>query len=153
MSELRHIIYELKKIHSGEAWHGPALLEMLGSITAEQAAARPVKNGHSIWELVLHIGGWEEACLQRLQGKPTPVPEDGDFPPVSASTPEAWRQTLDRLESAHHRLIEAAEALTDSDIDRKLTGYDYSVGFLLRGLILHHVYHSGQIRLLQKSFG
>ena len=65
------IVDELKRIHEGDAWHGPALRELLFGVRAEQAAARALPNAHSIWELVLHIIGWENVFRLRLEGEGT----------------------------------------------------------------------------------
>ena len=89
MSELANIIGELKIIHrSGDAWHGPALRDVLTGLTPDEAA-RPLPNAHSIWEIVLHIAGWEEVFLRRLEGLLAASPEGGDFPHVAEATGEA----------------------------------------------------------------
>ena len=56
---IQTIIDELKEIHDGEPWHGPSLKEILSGVTAEQAAAKPLANAHSIWEITLHVAAWE----------------------------------------------------------------------------------------------
>ena len=58
-SEAARIADQLRRAFEGEAWHGDSLFEILKSVSAEQAAARPIKNGHTIWELVLHIAAWD----------------------------------------------------------------------------------------------
>src|ERR1043165_1257515 len=88
MSEATSIADELKEIHNGNAWHGPSLQESLAGLTAEQAAARPIPNAHSIWEIVAHIGAWENVIRQRLEGKSLTQPEEGGFPPTDEA-PEA----------------------------------------------------------------
>ena len=55
MTEIERIEDQLKRSLEGEAWHGPALEELLADVRAEQAAAKPVPPAHSIWEIVLHI--------------------------------------------------------------------------------------------------
>ena len=151
MSELKQIIDNLDRIHGGEAWHGPSLLQMLSEVTPEQAAAKPVGRAHSIWELILHIAGWEEVCRLRLEGRQTREPEEGDFPQPHEPTAGEWRKALDRLETTHQKLTELVRGLTDSELDQQAVGFDYNKRFLLHGILLHHVYHAGQIRLLQKS--
>lgn len=60
MSKSGQIADELRRAFYGEAWHGDSLFEILRGVTAAQAAARPITNAHSIWELVLHISAWME---------------------------------------------------------------------------------------------
>ena len=49
MSERNNIFDEVKNIHDGDAWHGPALNENLKSMTPEQAAARPLPKADEPW--------------------------------------------------------------------------------------------------------
>ena len=51
MSQVDMVVNELERCFEGEAWHGPALMEILDGIDAEAAAARPLPKAHSIWEL------------------------------------------------------------------------------------------------------
>jgi uncharacterized damage-inducible protein DinB len=151
MSEIANILDELREIHNGNAWHGPALHELLAGLTPEQASARLVPNAHSIWEIVLHIAGWENVCCRRLEGDSATEPAEGDFPRTVEVSAEAWSRTLAKLESEHERLLSAVANLSDSALDSLIAGRDYSVRFLLRGIIHHHVYHAGQIALLRKA--
>ena len=152
MSEATSIVDELKEIHDGNAWHGPSLLDSLTGLTSEQAAARPLPNAHSIWEIVAHIAGWENVFLQRLKGHPLREPEDGDFPASVDGNEEAWAQVLERLNETHERLLVAVAGLSDSSLDETVAGKDYSVRYMWHGILRHHVYHAGQIALLRKAF-
>ncbi|HZS05227.1 MAG TPA: DinB family protein [Blastocatellia bacterium] len=151
MSEVAAILEDLKRIHDGDAWHGPALRDVLARVSPEQAAARPIAGAHSIWELVQHIAAWEGVFAGRLEGIPAAEPEEGDFPPAGQVTQEAWAQTLARLESAHQRLLSAVARVSDSALEETVVGRNYSTRIMLRGLIRHHVYHAGQITLLTKA--
>ena len=55
MTEIERIEDQLKRSLEGEAWHGPAVEELLVDVTAGQAAAKPAPSVHSVWEIVLHI--------------------------------------------------------------------------------------------------
>src|SRR5262245_13639823 len=151
MSKIQTIIDELKNIHDGDPWHGPSLKEILSGVSAEQAAAKPLANAHSIWELTLHVAAWEGVMIRRLAGAPMNEPEEGDFPAVTDAGEEAWRRTLNRLDEVHQRLIEAVAKLTDDRLSEIVPGKDYTVEYMLRGLSLHPVYHAGQIALLKKG--
>ena len=152
MSELADKIEELKRIQEGEAWHGPALSELLSDVTAEQALAKPIPGAHSIWELVLHIIGWGNVFTRRLQGQPLTEPPEGDFPQIPDRSQEAWSETVQRLARSHSELVNTVATLSDSTVEENVEGKDYSLRFLINGAIRHHVYHSGQIALLKKSF-
>jgi uncharacterized damage-inducible protein DinB len=151
MSEIVGIIDELKNIHDGDAWHGPSLKENLLGVSTAQAAAKPIANAHSIWELVLHIAAWEEVFLRRLEGQPVVEPEEGDFPPVNESSEAAWQRTLQWMDDVHEKLLARISALTEDRLDEVVIGKDYTIRYLLHGIVRHQVYHSGQIALLKKA--
>ena len=151
MSEIESLIDELQRIHDGDAWHGPALREVLIGVSAEQAAARPLSTGHSIWELVRHITAWERVFRRRLEGEPVDEPEEGDFPPVDDTSEAAWAQALAGLNQEHTQLIKVVSGLSDSALQEKVAGRDYPVRFQLASTVRHYVYHTGQIALLKKG--
>jgi uncharacterized damage-inducible protein DinB len=152
MSEIEEIIEELKNIHDGNAWHGASLIDALNGITYEQAAARPLKQAHSVWEIVAHIAGWEDVFRRRLEGQIINEPEAGDFPPPAELIETAWEQTLNELTNTHRQLLRTVEKLSETILETKIAGRDYSYRFLLRKAVDHKIYHSGQIALLRNSF-
>jgi len=152
MSKAETIIDDLRNIHDGDAWHGPSLKAILSGMTARQAAAKPLANAHSVWELTAHIAGWEDVFRRRLAGQLMNEPEEGDFPVVTDASEEAWRRTLARFDETHHSLVETIAGLTDERMRETVPGKDYTVEYMLRGLVRHHVYHAGQIALLKKGF-
>jgi uncharacterized damage-inducible protein DinB len=145
---------------SGPAWHGASLDENLKGLAAEQAAARPVADAHSIWELVLHLTAWSAEVTRRLGGAAPAAPAEGDWPAVGAVSAEAWDDALARLRTSHMALVEAvrrypAECWTDrvgGERDAPLgTGVSYAE--MVQGLLQHDAYHGGQIGLLRKALG
>jgi uncharacterized damage-inducible protein DinB len=143
---------------SGDAWHGPALAELLVGISARDAAARPVPGAHSIWELVLHLTGWAREVTRRLQGGTPGLPPEGDWPAVVAVTEPAWDTARADLVAAHDRLMEEVTRLPDGALDQRVgqsrdqplaTGV--TVRQTLHGVAQHDAYHGGQIALLKKA--
>jgi uncharacterized damage-inducible protein DinB/heme-degrading monooxygenase HmoA len=141
---------ELRILAHGDAWHGPALDDLLEGVSPEAAAARPIDRGHTLWELVLHLAGWTDVFRRRLEGEVVDEPEEGDYPEPPAATARAWADARDRLREAHEKLVARVATLSDADLDGRVAGREYTVRFLLRGAIRHTVYHSGQIGLLRK---
>ncbi len=83
--EPARIADQLSRAFDGNAWHGPALLELLADIDAATAAAKPLADAHSIWELVLHVAAWDGAALVRLMARNGSPPGAENFPPVCKS--------------------------------------------------------------------
>ena len=153
MREVVRIGSQLKRASEGGAWHGPALLELLADVSAEQAASRPVAGAHSIWEIVLHVAAWQGFAARALEGAsmPTDLAEEEDWPPVSDASEEAWRAAVAGLREAGKRLRDALRGLSDEDLERVVPGREYTFYFLLHGVVQHGLYHAGQIALLKKA--
>ncbi len=152
MSEIKRINGQLKRAFEGTAWHGPSVCEVLAGVTAEQAAAHPIAGAHSIWEIVLHIRTWERVGLRRIdEWVPIEVPDEEDWPAVTETTDQAWKNALNRLKLNHATLREVVGRLDEARLADIVPGTQYSVYFLLHGVIQHDLYHAGQIVLLKKA--
>ena len=152
MNEIERISDQLRRAHSGEAWHGPSLEEVLEGVTAEAAGKKPVAGGHSIWEIVAHIAVWEAVVRRRLSGEVVRnVPPEQDWPPVTDTTPEAWQNALAQLRSGCELLQQAVSRLTDRQLEAEVPGMGYNVYVMLHGAVQHATYHAGQIALLKKA--
>jgi uncharacterized damage-inducible protein DinB len=153
MSESDHIADQLRRAFYGDAWHGDSLFEILAGVTAAQAAARPVKDAPSIWELVLHIAAWDGAVRRRMTGVALELSGDDNFPPVTDVSEAAWRKVLAHLRRAHDELIEAVEKFPKARLAEQVPGKrgaHYSFYYMLHGVAQHELYHAGQIGLLKK---
>jgi uncharacterized damage-inducible protein DinB len=135
-------------------WHGPALADLIGDVSAEQAAARPVAGAHSIWELVLHMTAWTEIVRERLIGsaKSEPTPEE-DWPAVLESSAAAWRAAVERMKDAHRELAADVAQLDDSRLIGRVPGKEHSVLAMIHGVVEHDAYHGGQIAVLKRALG
>jgi uncharacterized damage-inducible protein DinB len=145
--ETERIADQLRRMYEGPAWHGPALKELLEGITEPQAAARPVPNAHSIWELVLHLTAWMRIARERISVRRTgEYTAEENWPRVGrwSSALEALDQEFDALEKAilsfpETRLSDAAPA-----------NEPHNFYVLFHGVVQHIAYHAGQIALLRK---
>lgn len=155
MSEVNRIRNQFERAFDGDAWHGPSLLALLDGVTAEQAAAHPIPGAHSIWELTLHIGAWEDACRRRLEGDPAQLLDDENFPPVADTSTAAWDHTKQKLTDVHRRLLDTLAGVDDSRLDQPIMNsaeIPFSSAYVtLHGGVQHTLYHAGQIAILKKA--
>jgi len=152
MSEMQRINEQLQRAFEGHAWHGPAVREVVADVTASGAAARPLPQAHSIWEIVLHIGVWENVVRRRLQGEVIDdLPPEEDWPAVRNASEDAWRVTVQDLEQGHRALREAIMQQDEARLEEMVSGKGYSVYTMLHGIIQHDLYHAGQIAVLKKA--
>ena len=149
-AETKRIANQLKRSLEGVAWHGPSLKEVLDGVNAEIAIAKPSRDVHSIWELVLHIAFWQDIALKRTRGEEFDEPLGVDWPDPGAPNEVRWRDAVSALAQSGQHLIDAIRGLSEDDLDRKAAGKDYSIYFLLHGVVQHNLYHAGQIAILKK---
>jgi uncharacterized damage-inducible protein DinB len=154
MSEIQHINEQLRQAFEGNAWHGPAVRELLADVTAARAVARPLPSAHSIWEIVLHMATWERVVRRRLQGETIgDLPPEQDWPAIQDASEAAWRKTVQDLEQANHALREEIARVDEKGLAETVPGKDHSVYTMLHGIIQHDLYHAGQVALLKKASG
>lgn len=153
MLEAARIAEELRLAFEGEAWHGPALLEILAGVNATAAAARPLTEAHCIWELALHITAWEKVLLRRIAGEAVQLTDEENFPVVHDRNENAWQGALARLKETHEELIDSVKNLPDSRLTEIVPGKEYNFYHMLHGGAQHIAYHGGQISLLKKMAG
>jgi uncharacterized damage-inducible protein DinB len=151
MSEVERIVKQFQRGFEGQAWHGPALLELLSGVEARDAAAHPIPSAHSIWEIVLHIGAWKNAGIRRLKGDRAELSDAEDWPSVTETTDEAWQKAKEGLMTIHQQLLEAILRLDDPHLDKPIVEGLSSVYTTLHGILQHDLYHSGQIAILKKA--
>lgn len=158
MSRTNEILDQLTRIQDGDPWYGDAIARVLHGITHEEAAAHPIPGGHSIWELVLHLGSWIDEVARRLRTGVAREPEAGDWPEVPAPTAARWRAAQAALAQAHTALREQLRVVPEERLDEIVgdarnpaLGTGVTCLVMLHGLLQHNTYHLGQIALLRKA--
>jgi uncharacterized damage-inducible protein DinB len=151
MSEIERIRDQIRRAFEGDAWHGPALWELLRDVNVQVASAKPAAGVHSIWEIVLHVRAWTQVVTRRLRGEEVKPTAAEDWAGVEYYREDAWLDERDQLRSAHTTLMLAIEGVEDSALEKIVAGEKYSIYFMLHGLIQHYLYHAGQIAILKRA--
>jgi DinB superfamily len=150
-SAVSSLLQQIDEAYDTRSWHGTNLRGSLRGLAPRAAAWRPGPGRHNIWELTVHAAYWKYAVRRRLRGAPR-----GDFALAGSNwfvrperaTLQAWRADLSLLESEHRKLRALVVRLTDRDLARRAG--KGTVGFLLRGIAAHDLYHAGQIQILKR---
>lgn len=150
MTEAARIADQLRRAFYGNAWHGPAVMELLEDVDAATAAARPLARVHSIWELFLHIEAWDRAAIVRLGGQKCQPAGTKNFPRVVKSTQGEWRKSVISAKRTHDHLVRTVARLTDFQLRSRVPGKRYDFCHMLHGIAQHELYHAGQIAILKK---
>jgi len=149
-TESAFIATQLQRICDGDPWYGDSVFKILDGLTAGQAAARPLKKSHTIWEIVRHVTGWAVVDRRRLQGENVREPADGDWPRTGSSENE-WQGDLAKLKHAIQDLSTATAKLADKDLERTLARGSGTYREQMHGALQHIVYHAAQMGMLRKS--
>jgi uncharacterized damage-inducible protein DinB len=154
MTEQQHLVDTIRRATEGDAWHGPALSEVLAGVSA--TAAREKKGDtHSIWELTLHITAWFDIVRRRMAGEVLGdhnLTASDDWPPLPGDLGEgSWKSTRDALFAAAQQLAKSVENFPAAKLDEQVASKNYSYSVMLHGIAQHALYHAGQIALLKRQ--
>jgi uncharacterized damage-inducible protein DinB len=153
MSESARLADQIRRAFEGSAWHGDSVLKLLADVDGKTAAARPIKNAHTIWELVLHIAAWDDAVRRRARGTRVSLSDKQNFPPVVDYSEAAWRKSIEEVKHTHDQLVKAVAAFPDSQLGKQVPGKKatyHNFFYMFSGIVQHELYHAGQIALLKK---
>jgi uncharacterized damage-inducible protein DinB len=147
----------LQTILSGDAWYGSPVYEIVENVTFEAAYEKPPGSIHNIAEIVLHMIAWTEEVMDRMNGLSAGIPTSGDWPDTGAPDEQKWQNYVDDLKLVNVNLTGVIQSFPQERWDEPIkdernrelgTGVSYEE--LINGLIQHHIYHSGQIALLNR---
>jgi hypothetical protein len=138
----------LEEGYQRKTWHGPNLRQSLQGVTVRQAAWRPARGRHNIWELTLHAAYWKYAVRRRLEGskRGSFVLKGSNFfprPEKGKASEAAWQADQEILATEHRAMIDTIGKILEAPVTGKNLRMIYGVAF-------HDVYHAGQIRLLRR---
>jgi uncharacterized damage-inducible protein DinB len=151
-TETTRLSDQLRRILEGEAWHGPAVLELLADVSAAQAASHPIPGVHSIWELVLHLTSDYSLVLRRMEGDGRALRPDEGWPPCPAPTEENWQNTVAELRRLSQQLREAVRQFPADRLDELLVAESpWTAHMQFIGVTQHNAYHAGQVALLKRA--
>ncbi len=158
MSVRANLGQRLLTVWNGEPWHGPSSRTVLHDVTAEEAAAHPLRGAPSIWEIVLRMSDRTEEVTRRVGGAAARAPARDDRSAATDTSPEAWIAAQAALLAARRALLAAIEAAHEEDLYLKVppsadgtSGPTYSRSETAGGLADHDIHSLGQIELLTKA--
>lgn len=148
---------ELLKILSGDPWYGPNVYDILALVSFEAAYEKPPGSIHNIAEIVLHMIAWTEEVMDRMNGLTAGIPSSGDWPDTGTPDEQKWQNYVNDLKLVNVNLQYVIQNFPPEQWDESIndernrelgTGVSYEA--LIEGLIQHHIYHSGQIAILNR---
>src|SRR5947208_17189370 len=104
MASIERLLDQLNRAYGGEAWHGPALRQLLEDVTEQEATAHPIAGAHSIMELAAHVRATMDMVSERLVGSPRELTTEEDWSDVTRTS---WPAALEELDHAESRVCDA----------------------------------------------
>ena len=142
-TEVQKIINIINHTFEKNAWHGPAVKEVLANIKPEYADLR-VGNSHSVEELIRHMAAWRGYVVKKLEGdEKFDLTDEQSFPGA-----QNLNEAIQLLEQSQKNLVRALEKTPDDLLGQKVPGRPYKFFTMLHGIIHHDLYHAGQIMLI-----
>lgn len=155
-SEILLLLVAIDEGYEKKAWHGPNLHGSVRGLTAREAARRPGRHRHNIWEIVVHCAYWKYIVRRRILGeKRGSFPLEGSnwFARPIVRLEKAWRADLRLLDDMHWLMREAILELKSSDLKKIPRGSKVDNRAIISGIAMHDVYHAGQVQLLKRMMG
>jgi uncharacterized damage-inducible protein DinB len=157
MNIAEKLAHELTNVLSGNPWYGSSVYEIVEGISFEAAYEKPPGSVHNVAEILLHMIAWTEEIIDRMNGLPSGQPTSGDWPETGKPDEQKWKNYVQDLKLVNVNLIGVIQRFPmeqwsepiNSEKNREL-GIEVSYEALINGLIQHHIYHSGQIALLNR---
>jgi uncharacterized damage-inducible protein DinB len=127
------------------AWYGPSLADLLAQISPELATTPPVPGSHSISALLQHLLLWNERIRNTSDTNSLPrwQPEK-----EWAEPPIPWNELVSRWSQSRDLLEEKIRNFPVEDLAKQVPGRNYPYETMLRGIVEHVIYHSGQIAMV-----
>lgn len=147
-TDVQKIIDIVSHTYEKNAWHGPAVKEVLAKLKPEHANLR-VGNSHSVEELIRHMAAWRKYVIKKLQrDEHYELAEEDNFP-----TQKKWDEALQLLEESQQKLMAALQQSPEDLLWQKVPGRPFNYFTMLHGIIHHDLYHTGQLMLILKGNG
>lgn len=129
-------------------WAHKSVRDAVKDLAVPEAAWRPGRHTHSVWEQINHIAHWKAYIVRRIRGR---RPRAHQAWPAAGRTAGDLRRSIDRLTRLHDDLRAAVLDIEPETFARSRSG-KYPLARLLLGSAAHDSYHVGQILLTRKLY-
>jgi hypothetical protein len=142
--DLRALLLRLlDEAYTRTGWTDRSLRKSLRGLGPKEAAWRPGRRRHNIWEQVVHLAYWKHVLHRRVAGQEVAAfPEKGrDWFQRDGGDERAWKRDRKLLSDTHARLrglLVEKKQFSNRDL------------YNLVGAAFHDVYHSAQIELTRR---
>ncbi|WP_448699729.1 DinB family protein [Mucilaginibacter sp. AW1-3] len=157
MTNSERLYNQLSTALYGHAWYGSPIYNVIDGLSFDSAYQKLPGASNSIAAILMHMLAWTEEVISRVQGNVASIPAAGDWPEVGEPSEQNLQQLINNFKLVNVELLQLISDFPEdkwntptNDPRGIYTGYEASYEAMVTGLIQHHVYHTGQIVLLNK---
>ena len=145
-------IAQIKDLEGAETWLNETFDKKLKGINDKNAFIRPVKDLHSVAEIVSHLIEWRKSLLSIFKTGKRSVSMDSpeNWKTNEELKKESWKDLLNKLKATQKDIISFLSTKDDKWLKLKKPGGKDIFEYYIIGLIQHDVYHLGQIGIIRK---
>ena len=150
----------LNKALAHDPWYGPSTYDVIDRVSFEAAYEKPSGSVHNIAGILLHMLGWTQEVAKRMDGQIAGDPAGGDWPDPGPPDADKWERLKADFKLSNAALTNTIQNFPNDKWNEPISDYRFSdtgkgVSYkeMIEGLIQHHIYHSGQIALLNRING
>ena len=132
-----------------------AVKNAIAGISAEQAGWKPADTDNSIWQLISHINYYNNAYLERFNGRTFEYQiSDNDDTFTQSGSEDDWHAEMERFEQIIKGWRLQIESADESKFDDTAPPHNKATwSEIIANINAHTAYHGGQIVLLRKLQG
>ena len=157
MTNSERLYNQLSTALYGHAWYGEPVYNIIDGLSVESAYEKLPGASHSIAAILMHMLSWTEEVINRMQGNMAAIPAAGNWPDVGEPGEQGLQQMISNFKLVNVELLQLIGDFPEdkwcepvNDQRQIYSEYEASYEALVVGLIEHHVYHAGQIALINK---
>lgn len=152
--KIKEMISALSEIFEGEPWYGESMMRKLENVSYVIGDKICVPESHNVAQIVSHLIAWKTFALEKLKKNEAfdiKIDSDRDWPEIEVNSPEDWERLKHDLVVAQSKIYEFLKTKQNSFLKEKVVGRDYTIEYLLQGIVQHDIYHLGQIGLIKSQ--
>jgi DinB superfamily len=137
-----------------EPWHGDSVSKILANVDPATVFNKVSPELHSAIELVCHMNTWTSFVTDRISEHPKQTVEEVEANDwvIGDANIQQWDKSLNDFYTLYDQLLESVDQLKDDRLDEMVKDKDYTIRYMLEGLVHHFIYHSAQLSYLNKFF-
>jgi uncharacterized damage-inducible protein DinB len=142
----------LNKVTHGDNWLDETFDKKLNGITDEEAFKRPIKDLHSVAELVSHLLEWRLSVLNILKGgaRTLSMESPANWRTNDELRQSGWPALKKRFYDSQEQLIKLLEQKDDAYLQQKSPKSEDLYEEYISGMVEHDLYHLGQLGIVIK---